>query len=701
MLLHFFYILNLLVVFSGILVLWMAKGERCYSLALVQALVCLPLLAGGYCYLAYQFEESAVQSVLFSESIFGLIWLFMTRNLYQATVTTSYGSRGKLLREILIGGIAVAAAGYFLAYCPVTEVLDSKWRFAIYSPVYFFAILILLTFLYSSWRLEQFWRSLNGTQRWEYKFLVIGSFLVSGAFVWSSSYRLTYFTIAPDQLQLLSTLLLLGWAMIFFAVVHHRLLNRKIFISRKIIYSFVVPTLLAAYLLGFGIVSLIMQTFGLQMSYVLKWLMLSFGVVSVGLFTCSGKMRRRVQFFISTHFYINKYEYRDEWLALSEQLQGALTETDVIKALRQVLGDCLYTSEIFIWLGDSESSMGYRCVDLSNSPDPLNQGETSIGPDDPLVQYLKGQTCYYTEEEEPDALWKHIAGKQASFLANLNLRILAPILIGNQLVGIIGLGPEYTGGKYGHDDFDLLTALGSQTASALLAIRMAEELARAREQQAWNRLSAFVLHDIKNAATMLALLQENAPEHIHEPAFQQDMLELVGDALRRMGRVEQRLRALKDECTPELQCLEFSRFLQDCIRRLKKKLPFMEIMLEGTDKIKVMSDAELFGSVLENLLLNAYEAHGEGAIVRIMTHRDGDADQVVVEITDNGPGIAAELLPEALFEPLKTSKEGGSGIGLWQVKRVVASLGGTISADNSKDGGAQFVIRLPTGGSVE
>ena len=66
-----------------------------------------------------------------------------------------------------------------------------------------------------------------------------------------------------------------------------------------------------------------------------------------------------------------------------------------------------------------------------------------------------------------------------------------------------------------------------------------------------------------------------------------------------------------------------------------------------------------------------------------------------MEITDNGPGIAEELLPDLLFEPFKTTKDGGSGIGLLQVKRVVASLGGNISADNVPEGGARFVIRLP------
>jgi len=684
--------MNLLLLLSGLIIVRLDSSERRFSLALVQTLLGLPLLAAEYLYLAYHLEARAVQIVLFSEIIFALVWLSMALRLRSVATATVGESRLQFSIEIMVGVVVTAAAGYFLVYRSVTEISDTILVFRLYSPGYFSAVFILMTFLYAAWHLEPFWRALNAARRWEYKFLVVGSYLVCGTLVWGTTYRLTYLTIVPRHLLLLATLLLFSWTLMSYAVVNHRLLNRKIFVSRKVVYSFVVPSFLVAYLLGFGLISLIMRTFGLQLSFVLKWLLVALGFVVAGLFTFSGKMRRRVHFFISTHFYINKYEYRDEWLAFSQQLQGALTEANVIKALRQVLAESLYTTEIFIWLGDS--SRDYKVVTSPRNFD-TRSNENTIASNDPLVQFFKTHSHFHLNEKEPDAAWQKVAKNKEAFLNSLNLILLAPISVGNQIAGLIGLGPEFTGGQYGHDDFDLLTALGSQTASALLAVRMAEELAYAREQQAWNRLSAFVLHDIKNAATMLSLLQENAPEHIHEPEFQQDLLEAVDDALRRMGRMEQRLRALKDEITPERQDLELGPFLQECGHRMETKLPSMQITIENADGLQVSSDPELLGAILENLLLNAFEAGGAGTVVLIRIGRDDAGRQAVVEINDNGPGIAQELLPVGLFEPFKSTKDGGSGIGLWQVERVAACLGGSVSAENRLEGGARFTVKLP------
>ena len=691
---YLFYVSNLVLLLSSLLIFRLKSVERRFSFSLVQALLCLPILAAEYIYLAYHLEPQVVPLLLISESVFALLWFGMAYRLGRVTVTPVQESRLNLFVQIFIGTTVTALVGYCLIYPPAVRfgISDQSLVFNYNGSVYFYAIFLLISAVAMAWRLERFWRSLEPARRWEYKFLVVGGYLICGTFAWTTSYRLTFQRLVPDHFLLIASLVLLAWSFMCYAVAHHRLLNRKMFISRKIVYSFVAPSIFAVYLFGLGIVSLIMRTFGLTLPFVLRWLFLALGLVAIGLFAFSGKLRRRVQFFISTHFYVNKYEYRDEWLALSGHLQGASTEADVIKALRQVLSDSLYTTNLVIWLGDT--GHGYRIVS-SNGNSEGSANANALSPDDPLVRFLRTHPYFDVNDKEPDRAWKAVAERKDGFLTDLNLVLTVPLFIGEQLVGLVGLGSEFTGGRYGHDDFDLLTALSTQAASALLAVRMSEKLAHARERRAWDKLSAFVLHDVKNAATMLALASQNAADHIHNPEFQQDILEAVNDALMRMTKVQERLSMLKGEVAPVWQDLKLSRFIAERCGQLGKKLGAMNIALDCRTTIRVKSDPRLLSHILENLLLNALEAGGDGRVVRISTSRDDDQGQAIIEITDNGPGIAANLLPGALFEPFKTTKPKGTGIGLWQVRHLVTSLKGTISADNVAEGGARFVVRLP------
>lgn len=702
MLLFFFYTLNVLIFLAGLLHYREKTTEKQFSLALIQTLLSLPLLASEYVYFALQADPSSGRLIFFSEIVFILIWLSLTIRILHTTKATGEDYRYHFTLEFLAGTVLLIATAYVLTTHSIFDFFDfleSGITIPRYGFTYFSTLITLFIILFSSWKIEAFWRSINKSERWKFRFFIVGSLLICGALGWSCSYRLTYMIIYQKHLFLLSALIFSGWIMMLYDVMNYRLLNRKIFVSRKIVYTFVFPTLLAIYFICFGLISLVMSIFGLEMIFVMKWFLITLGVVGVILFGLSDKLRRRSHFFISTYFYTNKYEYRDEWLALSEHLQGAQSEIEAVHALRTVLSKSLYTDKIFIWLGDSEYKKDFTLVSWNKGFN--NRGsDNDIRSDSSLVNYLENNSFFHIDEKERSPEWMTVQEQNITLIESLQLKLIAPIAIHNHLTGLIGLGAEYTGGKYSYDDFDLMRALGSQTASALMAIRMSEELATSREQQAWNRLSAFVLHDIKNAATMLSLLQENAPEHIHEPEFQDDMLELVDDTLKRMKRVEERLGTLKEDLTPDLQAIPLQPFLEKCSQQMMKKLPLMEIAVNSTDGLNIVSDPNLLQSIMENILLNASQAQNNKGQIQLKTNLDATSEHVTLAISDNGPGIDEGLLPDALFEPFKTTKDGGSGIGLWQVKKILTNMGGTISAGNISGGGACFIIRLPLVSSV-
>ena len=115
-----------------------------------------------------------------------------------------------------------------------------------------------------------------------------------------------------------------------------------------------------------------------------------------------------------------------------------------------------------------------------------------------------------------------------------------------------------------------------------------------------------------------------------------------------------------------------------------------------TDPCEVLGDAALLESALDALIENAVRHTREGGTVVLRCSRHGD--DVFVDVSDDGEGIAEELLP-SLFErkwrPRNRGERTGSGLGLAIVKAIVTAHGGGVGATSSRVGGAEFTLRLP------
>jgi len=684
------YALGVALILSCFLDVRIKEAERLFPFMLVRVLLLMPAMAGVYLFVSFNLQFHLIAPLFFSENVFSLIWILMAYRLHHAVLPEALKSNIFHLCFAVAGVIVIGTGGNWLFNPPATELVDTVILLPRYGQLYLSSLFMLIAVFFMAWRLEMFWRTLAHKERWHYKYLVIGFFLACGSLFWCSSYRLLYRQLNGEHQSLLAVLLLIAWLFISYAVVRYRLLNRKLFVSRKVIYSAAAPIAFAGYLILLGLASLLMRAFGWSLPFIFQWLLIVMGLLSVVVLVFSGKVRATVKYFISTHFYVNKYEYRDEWLAFSSLLQGTLTEREVVDALHRILSESLYTRQILIWLGDVQE--GFRLIDGDK-----DQGRATYGvitADDPLVLYLQNEQYFYLEMPGNAKAMQRVISEKKEFFRTSELVLVVPLIIGGQCVGLVGLGPEYTGGRYGRDDFDLLTALGSQTASAILAARTAEKLAQARETSAWSALSAVVLHDIKNAAAMLSLAMVNAPAHIDNREFQRDLLALIDDALKRMTRVLKRLKTLKGEMVPTIQEVDIGRILSECCNVLAKKLPNIVIEPKDNREVVINTDPAFIEHILENLLLNALEAGGPGTRVQIRVV-DSSSRFVDLEIVDNGPGIPLDLLPDRLFQLFKTGKQNGSGIGLWQVRQFVESLGGTIEAENVEGGGAKFVVRLP------
>lgn len=687
-LIQVFFIIDIVVLVSTILDLRTKKTDRLLSIAIVRILFVLPLLAGSYLLAYFQTEHYVRPFFVNSENVFSLLWMVLAYRLY--CVTLSSEKRSILFRLLfaVCSSVVAAVAGYTYLFPLSVAVVEGVLVLVHYGIIYCSALFLLAVVLLSGWRLEAFWRSLEPGEKSRYKYLMLGIALVCAIQCWSASYRLTYLRLPHEHLLLMAIVLAIAWLFMIYALARHRLLNRTLFVSRKVVYATVTPIVFSGFLILVGIMSLFFRLFGWSAPFVLQGLVIIVGLLGIIIFALSNDMRRRVKYFISTHFYVNKYEYRDEWLAFSDLLQGKLTEKGVVEALYQILRDSVYTQTIRIWLGDIQK--GFRLI--TDNGDQEDGGDATLLGDDAIVCYLYNAPYLYTLDGDADPVRNSVLLEKKAFFQANNIVLIVPLILGNHCAGLIGLGPEATGGRYGHDDFDLLLALGSHAASALVAVQNAEALAKSRERSAYSNVSAFVLHDIKNAATMLSLVRKNAPEHMDNPEFQKDILESIDDALIRMSKVQTRLSSLNREFVPGLRSVALKDLLRSCVERFAKKLPELSIQLMCPQDLHLQTDPDFISQILENLLINALESGGAGTVVRIEAGVDA---MLRIDVRDNGPGIQPKLLPRSLFEPFKTAKLNGSGIGLWQARQLVELLGGNIQVRNLTEGGAGFTLSFP------
>ena len=678
--------LSILFLLSLIVDCRMDQLVRLVYFGILRMLVIIISLAAVYLSIVCGKEFHFIPLLYAAESIFALFWILLAYRFFQVRKGEK---RQNILIEVLFlllsTGILIEALHTHLTLFAGASIVDNVLLISNPSLTYYSALLMLISTILMAWQIEAFWRSLDAVGKWGHKYLVIGILLVCAILGWSGAYRLTYLRLPCKHVLLLAVILFLGVAFMAYALIKHRLLNRKIFISRKVVYATLTPLVFAGYFLFVGLSALLLKFFNWPIPFVAKWTVVILGITGISVLALSSSIRRKVRFFISTNFYVNKYEYRDEWLAFSSLLQGKLTEKGVIDALYLILKDCLYTPRILIWSGDTRN--GFKIVYHENQPVNVS---TILAGDDPLICYLQNEPHLYVDDDHKDSACQSILSEQNAFFQSHGIVLLVPLILGNQFVGLVGLGKETTGGRYGHDDFDLLMALGSQAASALLAVRNAEKLAKTREQSAYIKLSAFVLHDIKNAAAMLDLVRANAPRHMANPEFQQDMLETIDDALTRMVKVQNRLSVLKDEIVPNFKSTDLYILLDSIRKKLTKNNGKLEINVNKFDSIAVHTDPEFIERIFENLVLNASQAGATSVNVTVVVN-----ENIKISTADNGMGINENLLPNALFEPFKTGKPGGSGIGLWQVRQLVEALGGDIQASNSPDSGALFVLLLP------
>jgi putative PEP-CTERM system histidine kinase len=297
--------------------------------------------------------------------------------------------------------------------------------------------------------------------------------------------------------------------------------------------------------------------------------------------------------------------------------------------------------------------------------------------------------------DDPNISWAHeLKLVLPDSLPEARIRYCVPFSAGGRVLGLMTLGERVEYQPFSFEEFDLLKTMADQTAASLLNLTLSEDLRKAKELEAFQTLSSFVVHDLKNLASTLSLTMQNLPVHFNNPEFREDALRVISESVSKikgmcgqLSNLSQRLELNMGET--DLQKLVVSSL--SCLSGSSELRVIQE--LQGVPRVRI--DPEQIQKVLTNLLLNAREAIGNGGEIRVATEqRDGWA---VISVSDNGCGMSKGFIEQSLFRPFKTTKKQGMGIGLFQSRMIVEAHGGHIEVESEEGKGSTFRVFLPIG----
>lgn len=230
-----------------------------------------------------------------------------------------------------------------------------------------------------------------------------------------------------------------------------------------------------------------------------------------------------------------------------------------------------------------------------------------------------------------------------------------------------------------------------------------EELGRARALEAVGLVAGGVAHEVRNPLMAIEALVAGLEKKTRGLADLSEFHQHLSEQVRRLKALMNDLLLLGKP----LQSSEFkAASLNEILRQAVEQAVLGRSCGAGAVEIQVVpGDLKIHGAPLRlqqvfvNLIQNALHFSPDGAPIRVKAVSEGD--QVVVTVEDRGSGIAPEVMPR-LFEPFSSGRKGGTGLGLAIAKRTVEAHGGILSAaNNTRDPGATFVVRLPLDGEPE
>ncbi|NLF54891.1 MAG: PEP-CTERM system histidine kinase PrsK [Thauera phenolivorans] len=458
-------------------------------------------------------------------------------------------------------------------------------------------------------------------------------------------------------------------------------------ISREMVFHSTALAASGLYLLVIAAAAYYVRYFGGAWGRALQMTLLFAGLVLLGVVLFSGAQRARLRVFVSKHLFPYRYDYRNEWRRFTESLSSAEGGLDLGQSVIRALADLVESPGGAVWLKRPDGAMVMRFRYNHPACDGVEPS------DSPLCRFLGEREWIVNLEEfrgRPGQYQGLVIPPWLSKLAGAWL--IVPLTGGGGLIGFVVLNAPRAPFEIDWEVLDLLKSAQRQAASYLDRMLAAEALLEARKFDSFNRMSAFVVHDLKNLVAQLSLMLKNAQRHKDNPEFQQDMLETVAHVESRMRGLMQQLQEKRSIDPPRV--VSVPGVLEKVVRAKRVQRP--ELGWDGSagDDVLVHAHPERLERILGHLVQNALDATSDDGRVMVRVEAlAGGLARIIVE--DDGCGMSEAFLRERLSRPFETTKSNGMGIGVFETQQYVSEIGGRLQFHSEEGRGTTVSIELP------
>ena len=645
---------------------------------------------------AIGFEEMLLwqRAAILPAASLPLVWLLFS-------LTYSRGNADQFLRRNLSFLIVFGLLPMLIALWRWREIIvdavptsvGEHYRFLVSATGRGIQIAVVLSSVLVLTNLEATFRSAVGTARWKIKYAVFGLALWSGARIYTGSQVILYSENTVNLIVVNSVALMLASA--FFAVSLYRakLSHVDIYPSPTALYHSFTFILAGVYLIVVGLLATVVSRAGGGESLPLGALIFLVGLSGLAVFSLSDRVRNSTRQFLSRHFKRPSYDYRRIWINITQRTVAVLDRQEYSRQMVSVVSETFESLSVSIWLADTannqfilaaSTSLDARDtvaipVTTSVCQELCSRAADSVQPVD--LDHSQEKWCLLLKQSNP-AVFPKIGGH----------RLCMPLVFGGELAGLLVLGDRVRGISFETEDLELLKCLGDQIAAGLRTLSLSEKLVRAKELEAFQIMSTFLVHDLKNTGSALSLTLRNLPVHFDNPAFREDALRTLSRSVQRVNELIARLTTLRQKLELRRQHTDLNQIVVTAVQSIGEH-PGVTIVQNLQPLPTLLLDPGLIESVMVNLLLNAREAmSGQGEIAVETGRQDGHA---LVAVSDHGCGMTPEFLAQSLFKPFKTSKKTGLGIGMYQTKMIIDAHGGSIIVESESGKGTTFRLLLP------